>query len=155
MQPIVPPFHEPTDREKIDAELKERAIRDTGILDFLAAHSRPNSHAWTGFLKSNLFAGIALWILTQSAVLVGTFVAFNYRVSALSEWKGNVDSTLKRMDEVGTTHSHFADERQDTVITELKTKVNRMEDDSRQFEVIKAEHRRLTADVEELKHGKK
>jgi hypothetical protein len=82
-------------------------------------------------------------------------ISFYMKTSQLSEWKGQMDATIKRMDDQGTNHAKWADDNQDRELATVDTRLKRLEEDSRQFEVIKTEHRRLTQDVEELRHGKK
>jgi hypothetical protein len=151
-----------SDRQKIDRELKERAIREMTVLEFLAAHSKASTHWYTGFLKSNLFAGIALWVLTQSVILIGSVIAFNYRVSSLTEWRAGVDVDLKAthleiksVDDKGTSYARHKVEEYDRTIGSLETHVKAIEDDTKHLDVLEFEHRRLTEDVEKLKNGKK
>jgi hypothetical protein len=132
-------------------------IRNIALEDYIKAQSKPNGHAWKGFLKSNLFTAALIWILTQTVIAIGTFIAITYKVDSLREWKGNIDATLKRMDEQGTIKSHYAVEQDGKDIARLDGRLGKVEEDTTRFRVLEAEHRRLTADVEKLKDdaGKK
>ena len=88
-------------------------------------------------------------------VFVGGVIISNWQKSAaLSEWKGQTDAIIKRMDADGTVHGHYADERQDRQLSEHDERLKRAEQDTRHLEVLESEHRRLTRDVEELKAGR-
>lgn len=110
---------------------------------------------WKGFFHSNLFVALVIWLLSQAVVIGGVFVTNWMRMSQISEWKGTVDATLKRMDESDTVVSHYRDVEQDKAIADLQARMKKSEDEGRHWEVIETEHNRLTRDVEELRHGKK
>ena len=85
----------------------------------------------------------------------GFLISYYVRTNQLAEWKGQTEAKLQRMDEQGTIHSHYEVEKLARDITALKTKVDRMEEDTRHIEVLESEHRRLTKDVEDLRNGRK
>jgi len=134
-----------------EEERIERELRSESASHYLRAHSRPDGNGWRGFLKSNLFSALVLFFLSQAFLIGGMIVAMYWRLNLFSEWKGNVESTLKRMDDQGTNHSHYADESQDKKLTELETRLHSVEQDTGHLDVLESEHRRLTKDVEELK----
>lgn len=111
---------------------KSDQLRHATIGEYLKAHSHPNGDSnergWHGFIKSNLFVALLIFLLGQ-AVILGSSYFLNYvRTSKLWEWKVSTDLTLKRMDDWGTTHGHFADERQDAWIAELQGKTKAVSD---------------------------
>lgn len=113
---------EPTKKPKSDQ------IRHTSFGDYLSAHAHPNGNGFRGFFRSNLFAALTVWILSQ-VVLIGGSVLLTYaRTNQLIEWRAGVDTTLKRMDDWGTTHGHYADERQDANIIELQARTKAISD---------------------------
>lgn len=107
---------------------KSDQIRHASIGDYLKAHSHPNGgpYGWQGFIRSNLFAALLIWILSQVLVFGGACFIVYARTNQLVEWRATVDQTMKRMDEWGTTHGHYADERQDATIIELQAKTRSM-----------------------------
>jgi len=130
-------------------------IRKATVQDYLTAQSHADGHGIKGFFKSNLFSALVLFVLGQGVIFAGTVIAMYWRVSAIIEWKGKVEGRLERMDEQGTIYSHYHIEELDKSESKHDARLERIEDDSRQFEVLKSEHRRLTNDVEQLKNGKK
>lgn len=133
---------------------KSDVIAHATVTEYVMSHTKPNG-GFRGFLHSNLFAALLIWGLSQAVIIAGVVITFYMRTSQLAEWKGQTEGVLKRMDDSGTYHGHYADERQDKQIAVLETKVGRLEDDTKHLEVIESEHRRLTKDVEELRNGKK
>lgn len=140
---------------------KSDILAHSTVQEYMASHTKPNG-GFKGFLHSNLFAALVIWALSQSVLAGSVIVAFVVRTSnlsskinQLSEWKGEKEAVFRRLDEWGTTHGHYADERQDGAIIDLQARMKKSEEEGRQWEVIKTEHRRLTEDVEELRHGKK
>lgn len=112
---------------------------------------------WRGFFKSNLFVALVIWFLGQTGLVAGLIISMWLKTSSLSEWKSKIDATMDRMDKEGTIHSHYDIQQLSHEFDEYKAKVNRIEEDSRHYDVIESEHRRLTKDVEDLKqqHDKK
>jgi len=121
----------------------------------MEAHSKPNGEGIKGFFKSNLFAALLIFLLTQAIVIGGSMASFFNRMNSLTEWKGQTDGNLHRMDIEGTVHSHYTDDQQSRDIATIDARLKRVEEDTRHIEVLESEHRRLTNDVEELKRGKK
>jgi len=130
-------------------------LRQATVQEYLKAQSHSDGHGLRGFFKSNLFSALILFVLGQGIVVAGTIIAMYWRVSAIIEWKGGVDARLQRMDEQGTMYGHYHVEELNKSESKHDARLERIEDDSRQFEVLKSEHRRLTNDVEQLKNGKK
>ena len=75
--------------------------------------------------------------------------------SQLANWKTETDRRLKSMDELGTTRSHYLVDEQEKRISKLESRIETIEKDTSHFDVMEAEHLRLTKDVENLKNGKK
>lgn len=116
----------PTGTEK---KPKSDQIRAATVGDFIKAHSHGNGGPpFAGFLKSNLFAALMIWILSQLALFAGTYFLNYARTNQLMEWRIVTDQTLKRMDDWGTVHGHYADERQDAQIIELQSKSKNLTD---------------------------
>lgn len=104
-----------------------------------------------GLIHSNLFVALLLWALTA----IGWGISFYARTVQIEQWKAETSTTLKRMDEFGTIHGHYADERQDLAIIDLQARMKKSEEEGRQWEVIKSEHHHLVEDVYDLKHEPK
>jgi hypothetical protein len=111
--------------------------------------------SWRELVHTNWFVPISLWLLTQAIIFVGFMFSMYQRMGSLTEWRGATDITLKRMDESGTFHGRYRDEQEDKDIADLQARMKLQENEGRHWEVIETEHRRLTQDVEELRHGKK
>ena len=133
---------------------KSDIIAHASIVEYIESHTKPNG-GLKSFFRSNLFAALLVWILSQGVIVIGVIIAFYFRTSQMSEWKAEASQTIKRMDEWGTIKGHYENERQEAAIIDLQARMKKSEDEGRQWEVIKTEHRRLTEDVEELRHGKK
>lgn len=142
--------HQSPRRKKTKSEL----LRLTSLHEYVDAHAKPGN-GWKGFFRSNLFASLVIFLLTQTVLITGLAISFYYRTTALAEWKGQTEAQLKRMDETGTIHSHFEVEKANRDISVIESKVEKIEEQTRHIEVIESEHRRLTKDVEELRNGKK
>jgi hypothetical protein len=134
---------------------KSDIIAQSTVQEFLQAHSKSNGHGWKSFIHSNLFAALLIWGLSQAVLSAAFIITFYLKTTQLTEWKGQTDATLKRMDAQGTINSHYANEQQDKQLSAIEVRLKRTEDDTRHIEVIESEHRRLTKDVEELRNGKK
>jgi len=134
---------------------KSDIIRAASIEEYVLAHAKPHNGGFRGFLHSNLFVALLLWSLSQAVVIGGFVISFYMKTSQLSEWKGQIDGTINRMDKEGTVHGHINDQREDEQIVVLDARMRRVEEDTRHIEVIESEHRRLTKDVEDLRNGKK
>jgi len=130
-------------------------LRHASIQDYLKAHAKPDAEGLRGFVKSNLFTALVMFLLTQAVFFGGSFVSFNNKINSVTEWKGQIDGILKRMDDTGTIHSHYIEDEQGKDLGNIDTRLKRVEDETRHLEVIESEHRRLTNDVEELKRSKK
>lgn len=133
-------------RKKTKSEL----LRVSTLHDWVEAHAKPNGHGWKGFFRSNLFASLVIFLLTQSTIIAGLAISFYYRTTSLSEWKGETSATLVRMDEQGTHHSQNELEKSKEKIARLEVKVEKLEDETKDIPVLKSENRRLTTDVEKL-----
>lgn len=129
--------------------MKETDPAKIPLQEYLEAHTKPNG-GWRSFLHSNLFTALVIWMLSQAVLVGGVIVTIYLKMSSLTEWKGGVNTTLKRMDDQGTAHSHWTDEQQGQELVKLRTEMDKVKDDSAQFKVIQSEHRRLTRDVEKL-----
>ena len=148
----------PKKREKTPSD----QLRQATLNQYLEAHSKPNGAGWHGFFKSNLFNGLLIWFLGQ-ALLAGSIIISRLRTAAqtdakietVMEWKGGVDATLKRMDQDGTVHGHYADERQDKQLTQHELRIDKQEEVTKHNEVNEFEVRQLRKEVEDLKNGKK
>lgn len=120
----LPPTEEPK-------KPKSDQLRHATARDYFKAHSHAelgSEKGFKGFIKSNLFTALVIWILSQAALLGLSYVANYYRTSELTKWSVSVDQTLKRMDEWGTTHGHYADERQDIAISDAQAKIRALSD---------------------------
>jgi len=135
-------------------ETKSDLIAHATIEEYLKAHSKPNG-GLKSFFHSNLFVALLLWILSQAVIFGGFIISFYMKSTQLSEWKGNTDATIKRMDDSGTIYGKFTDDKEKQDIAVLQDKVSKLEQDTRQLPVIESEHKRLTKDVDDLTHGKK
>jgi len=111
----------------------------------------PQPGSWRGFIHSNLFTSLVIWLLGQGVLVAGFLVSTYYKNSSTWEWRGQVDARMKRMDEQGTIHSHYAIEEADKEISRIDERLKRVEEDTRNIKVWESENRRLTRDVEELK----
>jgi len=92
-----------------------------------------------------------IWLLGQAILVAGFLISFYYKASSISEWRGQIDARMKRMDEQGTVHAHYALEEQAKDISRQDERLKRVEEDTRNIKVWESENRRLTRDVEELK----
>jgi len=133
-------------------------LRNATLHEYIAAQSRPShsehGNGIKGFLKSNLFSGLVLYFIAQLAVGGGAMMVAYWRVGNLLEWKGQIETRLDRMDNQGTIHGKSADERQDIQLSRHELQINKLEDKTERVPVLESEHRRLTNDVEQLKHEK-
>jgi hypothetical protein len=132
---------------------EEEHLRNVPISKYIEAHAGGNG--WKTFFRSNLFTALVIFILTQSIIVGGSFVAIYYRVSSIIEWKGQISATVARMDEGGTHASHSQILQAEKDLGALDARVKTIEADTKHLDVLEAEHRRLTTDVESLKNGKK
>jgi len=135
-------------------ETKSDLIAHTTVEEYLRSHAKPNG-GFKSFFHSNLFVALLLWILSQAVIFGGFIISFYMKSTQLSEWKGNTDATIKRMDDSGTIYGKFTDDKEKQDIAVLQDKVSKLEQDTRQLPVIESEHKRLTKDVDDLTHGKK
>jgi len=138
-------------------ERHERELRTESIGHYLHAHAKPNGN-WKDFIRSNLFAALLIWILGQSVVAVGTFVAFSTKVTSLTEWKAqnelwksSVESSLKDINKAGTDFARHRTEEQQHDLDKLDIRVDKLETATAHLDVMEDENRRITTDVEELK----
>ena len=138
-------------RKKTKSEL----LRLASLHEYVEAHSKPNGHGWKGFFRSNLFASLVIFLLTQTVLITGLAISFYYRTTSLAEWKGETSATLTRMDEQGTHHSQNELEKEKEKIARLEAKVEKLEDQTKHIEVMETEYRYMVKDVEALKNGKK
>jgi|SRR5882724_12197906 len=143
-----------TDAPPKKKQTKSDLIAHATLQDYMHAHSKPNG-GFRAFMHSNLFAALMVWVLSQAVIFGGFIISFYMKSTQLTEWKGNIDATIRRMDDLGTIHGKFADESQDKTLAAMEPRLKKVEDDTRHLEVIESEHRRLTKDVEELRNGKK
>ncbi len=134
---------------------KSELLRVASLHEFVEAHAKPNGHGWRGFVRSNLFGVLLLFLLSQLVVIAGLLIANYYKTSELSEWKGRTDAIITRMDKDGTMHSQWRWEESSKDRTELRTRIDKLEEITKRVPVMESENRRLTQDVEELRHGKK
>lgn len=134
--------------------LNESLLRTTTLQEYLEAHARGGT-GWHAFFRSNLFAALIIFLLSQGIVFGGFLVTYYIRTTALQEWREKVDESIKRMDQEGSTYSHYMMEKILTKQVEIDTRLKHVEDDTRHIEVLESEHRRLTKDVEEIRNGKK
>ena len=135
-------------------ETKSDLIAHATIEEYLRAHAKPNG-GLKSFFHSNLFVALLLWALSQAVIIGGVVISFYFKTGQLSEWKGSIDGIIKRMDEQGTYHGRYADERQDSQIVAHDVIIRKLQDDTKHLEVIESEHRRLTKDVDDLRNAKK
>lgn len=135
-------------------ETKSDLIAHATLQDYIRAHSKPNG-GFKGFLHSNLFAALVIWSLSQAVIVSGVVISFYFKTAQLAEWKGKIDATITRIDEQGTYIGRSTDVAHDKALAGMEPRLKKVEDDTRHIEVIESEHRRLTTDVEELRHGKK
>jgi len=142
-----------TDQPKTK-ETKSDLIAHTTVEEYLRSHAKPNG-GLKSFFHSNLFVALLLWILSQAVIFGGFIISFYMKSTQLTEWKGNTDAIVKRMDDSGTIYGKFTDDKEKQDIAVLQDKVSKLEQDTRQLPVIESEHRRLTKDVDDLTHGKK
>lgn len=142
---------EPPKKNKSDSDL----IRHASLQEYMRAHAKPNGNGWKGFFHSNLFTALVLFLLSQSVVVTGLAISYYFKTSQLAEWKGQTEGLIKRMDEQGTMRSQYEDKATTMAATELKVRVEKLEEQTKHIEVLESEHRRLTKDVEELRNGKK
>lgn len=68
---------------------------------------------------------------------------------------GELQAKTTRMDEQGTVFVQKQQDQELKEVAKLAEQVRRMEIETSHFDVMEAEHLRLTKDVEELKNGKK
>ena len=133
---------------------QDEIARNLSIERYLRAHSGPNG-GWRGFFKSNLFAALVIWLITQ----VGFLVAMYWRVSGLIEWKGGVDKTLEEFRTQGSPalrkEVEFHARENATNFGALDARVSKVERDTEHFDVMEAENRRITEALEKLKNDKK
>ena len=118
-------------------------------------HNPKLTNSWRGLVHTNWFVPISLWFLTQAVIFAGFVFSMYQRMGSFAEWRQSTDAIIKRMDDSGTTHGKYRDEQEDKDIADLQTRMKAQENEGRHWEVIETEHRRLTQDVEELRHGKK
>lgn len=138
-------------------ETKSDVIAHTTVEEYLRSHAKPNG-GLKSFFHSNLFVALLLWILSQGVIFGGFIISFYMKSTQLTEWKGSVDATVKRMDDYGTNFGKFEDKTQDAALAAMEPRLKKVEEDTRHTEVIESEHRRLTKDVESLletRNGKK
>ncbi len=145
----------PADHPQRRKRTKSELLRLASLQEYVEAHAKPNGHGWKGFFRSNLFASLVIFLLTQTMLIAGLAISFYYRTTSLSEWKGETTATLLRMDEQGSHHAQNEIEKLREKISRLEVKMDKVEDQTKHIEVIESEHRRLTKDVEDLRNGKK
>ncbi len=148
---MAPPDQSQPRKKKTRSEL----LRLASLQEYVAAHAKPNGQGWKGFLHSNLFTALTIFLLSQTAVVMGLAISYYFKTTQLAEWKGETEGIIKRMDNTGTMHDQYEGKAVAAQISELKTKVDKLEDQTKHVEVLESEHRRLTKDVEDLRNGKK
>lgn len=129
-------------------------IRNATVAEYIQAHTKPNG-GFKSFVHSNLFAALLVWALSQAVFFIGFIVTFWVKTTQLTEWKGKTEEAIQKMNEHGTTHSQWTDEREDREIAKHEARLDKLEEITRHVEVLESEHRRLTRDVEDLRNGKK
>ncbi len=137
----------PPEKKQSDSD----KIRKTDVSDYIKAHSHPNGGSWwKGFLKSNLFVALVLWVLAQVSIVVGMF----WRVSSLSEWRGSVDSDIKTIKQQVAEESYDIKHHSEDIAA-LREADKEIKNDTKRVPVLESEHARLTKDVENLKDASK
>ncbi len=134
---------------------KSDIIRAASVQEYLQAQTKPNGNGWRGFFKSNLFTALILFILSQSVVVTGLAISYYFKTAQLAEWKGQTEAVIKRMDDTGTVHDQYETKTLNSALTEVKVRVDKIEEETKHIGVLESEHRRLTKDVEDLRNGKK
>jgi hypothetical protein len=130
--------------------MAQEDLRDVPVTKYLAAHATPNGNH-KSFWKSNLGTAVFVIIIGQALTVGGVVTAMYFRVSSMSEWKAETDATLKRMDALGSFSAQNQLKVQTEKIAELNIRLRSVEDDTKHFDVMEAENRRITQDMEELK----
>lgn len=135
-------------------------LRQVPVEDYLRAHAVPNGHGVKGFIKSPLFAGLTIFILTQAVLVGGVFVTIYWKVNTFTEWKGEVNRDLETFKNQGSPalrkdmESNIKNHAEK--LGALDARVKAVEEDTKHLDVMEAEFRRITTDVEKLKNnGKK
>ncbi len=134
---------------------KSEFLRLATLHEYVEAHAKPNGHGWKGFFRSNLFASLVIFLLTQTMLIAGLAISFYYRTTSLSEWKGETTATLSRMDEQGSHHDQNEIEKSKEKLARIEAKVEKLEEQTRHIEVMETEYRFMVKDIEVLKNGKK
>lgn len=138
---------------------RDEALRKVSLEEYLRLQARPNGNGVKGFIKSPLFAALVIFILTQSLLVGGVFISIYWKVNSYSDWKVGVDKTMEVFNKQGSpalrAEVEFHMREDATKWGELEARIKSIESDTKHFDVMEAEHLRLTKDVEALKNGKK
>ncbi len=110
-----------------------------------------------GFWHSNLFIfllGQAFAFLCWLIVLAFAWGKYSEKFTAFEMRVGIIETKATRADERAATVANVQ-EQETKEVGVFKSRLTRMEQDTAHFDVMEAEHLRLTKDVENLKNGKK
>lgn len=137
---------------------RDETLRNAPVSEYLQVHSHANG-GFKSFLRSNLFTALVIFFLGQAVLVGGAIIGMYWRLSNFTEWKGQVDKTMEVFNKQGSpalrAEVEFHIREESVKYGELAARVKSIEDDTKHFDVMEAEHLRLTKDVENLKNGKK
>lgn len=124
----------------------------------MANNLTPEKNGKHGWIKNPIFLVVIPQLILFFVWLAGYLISHGKREEQQTDfikWRSQVDAKVARMDEQGTTRSHYVVDELTKQITRNEERISRIEKDTAHLDVIEVEHQRLTKDVEKLKNGKK